>query len=55
MSQQSAALNKQKSDTGVARVDMKFEVALIRVSDVAAQRSFIQSSGGGSMTTSLWR
>jgi catechol 2,3-dioxygenase-like lactoylglutathione lyase family enzyme len=40
MSQTASSLKQQKYDAGVARVDMKFEVSLISVSDVDRAKEF---------------
>jgi catechol 2,3-dioxygenase-like lactoylglutathione lyase family enzyme len=45
MSQTASSIKKQKYDAGVARVDMKFEVALIPVSDVDRAKEFYTSLG----------
>ena len=53
MSQTASGPKQQKPDAGVARVDMKFEVSLIPVSDVdRAKRVSTQGSDGSSTTTS---
>jgi hypothetical protein len=41
------------SQIAVTKVDMKFEVAIVPVSDVDRAKTFTQSSGGGLMTISL--
>jgi catechol 2,3-dioxygenase-like lactoylglutathione lyase family enzyme len=45
MSQTASSSNQQKSDAGVARVDMKFEVSLIPVSDVDRAKAFYTKLG----------
>jgi catechol 2,3-dioxygenase-like lactoylglutathione lyase family enzyme len=45
MSQTASSFKQQKSDAGVARVDMKFEVSLIPVSDVDRAKEFYTRLG----------
>jgi catechol 2,3-dioxygenase-like lactoylglutathione lyase family enzyme len=45
MSQTASSSKQQKSDAGVARVDMKFEVSLIPVSDVDRAKEFYKRLG----------
>jgi len=45
MRQTASSLKQQKYDTGVARVDMKFEVALVPVSDVDHTKEFYTKLG----------
>src|ERR1700732_3711990 len=45
MSQTASSFKQQKYDTGVARVDMKIEVALIPVSDVDRAKGFYTRLG----------
>jgi catechol 2,3-dioxygenase-like lactoylglutathione lyase family enzyme len=45
MSQTASSSNQQKSDAGVARVDMKFEVSLLPVSDVDRAKAFYTKLG----------
>src|SRR5580692_1663095 len=45
MSQTASSFKQQKSDAGVARVDMKFEVSLIPVSDVDRAKEFYTKLG----------
>jgi hypothetical protein len=52
MGQTASSIKQQKNDAAVARVDLKFEVAIVPVSDVDRAKAFTQRSGGGSMTIS---
>src|ERR1700735_2492525 len=45
MNQTASRFKKQNSDTGVARVDMKFEVSLVPVSDVDRAKEFYTKLG----------
>ncbi|MGA8675253.1 MAG: VOC family protein [Candidatus Acidiferrales bacterium] len=45
MSQTASSFKQQKQDAGVARVDMKFEVSLIPVSDVDRAKEFYTKLG----------
>src|SRR5580693_3563447 len=45
MSQTVSSIKQQKSDTGVARVDMKFEVSIVPVSDVDRAKEFYTKLG----------
>ena len=45
MSQTASSFKQQRSDAGVARVDMKFEVSLIPVSDVDRAKEFYTKLG----------
>jgi len=45
MSQTGSSMKQQKSDAGVARVDMKLEVAIIPVSDVEQSKQFYTGLG----------
>ena len=45
MSQAASSIKQQNSDVGVARVDMKFEVSLIPVSDVDRAKQFYTRLG----------
>lgn len=45
MSQTISSLKQQKSDAGVARVDLKFEVAIVPVSDVDRAKDFYSRLG----------
>jgi catechol 2,3-dioxygenase-like lactoylglutathione lyase family enzyme len=45
MSQTASSIKQQKSDAGVARVDMKFEVSLIPVSDADRPKEFYTRLG----------
>ncbi len=45
MSQIASSFKQQKSDAGVARVDMKFEVSLVPVSDVDRVKEFYTRLG----------
>jgi catechol 2,3-dioxygenase-like lactoylglutathione lyase family enzyme len=45
MSQTASSSKQQKSDAGVARVDMKFEVSLVPVSDVDRAKEFYTKLG----------
>jgi hypothetical protein len=47
MSTKAVRTNDPTSDTGVARVAMKFEVVVIPVSDVDRAKEFYLSWGGG--------
>jgi hypothetical protein len=52
MSQTVSSSKQLKSNAGVAKVDMKFEVAIVPISDLTAQKRFTRSLDGGSMTIS---
>ena len=52
MGQTASSFKQQKNAAGVARVDMKFEVSLVPVSDVDRAKEFYTRLGGGSTTTS---
>jgi catechol 2,3-dioxygenase-like lactoylglutathione lyase family enzyme len=45
MSQTASSFKQQKSDAGVARIDMKFEVAIVPVSDVDRTKEFYARLG----------
>ena len=45
MSQTASSVKQQKSDAGVARVDMKFEVSIVPVSDVDRAKEFYTRLG----------
>jgi predicted enzyme related to lactoylglutathione lyase len=45
MSQTASSFRQSKADAGVARVDMKFEVALIPVSDIDRAKEFYTRLG----------
>ena len=45
MSQTASSIKQQKSDAGVARVDMKFEVSIVPVSDVDRAKDFYTRLG----------
>src|SRR3984885_16234232 len=45
MSQTASSFKQQKNDAGIARVDMKFEVAIVPVSDVSRAKEFYTKLG----------
>ena len=51
MSTQTKPDQVANSDTSIARVDMKFEIVVIPVSDVDRAKEFYGSSGGASTPT----